>query len=258
MAPESRRVKIAAGRALEGAARPPVVDRQDFEAQLAALRGSEKRHTHQGDALAAERRRLPMVEVDPTTELIGPQGPVTLLQAFEGRTQLIAYYFMWHPGRPAQKQCQGCTWVTSHIGELSYFHARDVTFAVFNQGPYEESVRYRDFMGWQMPWYSAIGSLETLLTGRKIGRMHLVCYLRHGSEVFETYWTTSRGVEVMDNSYRLLDLTVYGRQEKHEHSPVGWPQPYAPGELTVDGRPLSQWTRVEAGRSDELQTQERG
>jgi predicted dithiol-disulfide oxidoreductase (DUF899 family) len=142
MAPESRRVKIPAGQALEGAARPPVVDRQDFEAQLTALRASEKRYTHQGDAIAAERRRLPMVEVAPTTQLIGPGGPVTLLQSFEGRTQLIAYYFMWHTGRPAQEQCQGCTWVTSHIRELSYFYARDVTFAVFSQGPYEESVRY--------------------------------------------------------------------------------------------------------------------
>jgi len=61
----------------------------------------------------------------------------------------------------------------------------------------------------------------------------------------------------MDNSYRLLDLTVYERQEKHEDLPVGWPQPYAPGELTVEGRPLSQWARVEAGRPDELQTKER-
>jgi predicted dithiol-disulfide oxidoreductase (DUF899 family) len=258
MTSESRRVKSAAGRALEGAARPPVVDREDFEARLTALRAREKRHTHQGDAIAAERRRLPMVAVDPATKLIGPDGPSTLLQAFEGRTQLIAYYFMWHTGRAAEEQCQGCTWVTSHIRELSYFQARDVTFAVFNQGPYEESVRYREFMGWQMPWYSAMESLETLLTGRKIGRMHLVCYLRDGSDVFETYWTTSRGVEVMDNSYRLLDLTVYGRQEKHEDSPVGWPQHYAPGELTLDGRPLSQWARVEDGRCDELQIREKG
>ncbi len=56
----------------------------------------------------------------------------------------------------------------------------------------------------------------------------------------------------MDNSYHLLDLTVYGRQETHEDSPSGWPQPYAPGELTIDGRPLSQWSRIEAGRRDDL------
>ena len=193
-----------------------------------------------------------MVEVDSTIPLTGANGQVTLLDAFEDRQQLIAYYFMWNKGSPAQEQCQGCTWVTSHISELSYFHARDVTFAVFAQGPYEEGVRYRDFMGWQMPWYSAVGSLETLLTGRRIGRMHLVCYLRRESKVYETYWTTSRGVEVMDNGYPLLDLTVYGRQETHEDSPSGWPQAYGPGELTIDGRPLSQWSRIEAGCSDDL------
>src|SRR5262249_31778298 len=101
---------------------------------------------------------------------------------------------------------------------------RDVTFAVFCQGPYEESAWYRDFMGWEMPWYSAQGSLDTLLVGRRVGMMHIVCYLQQGSNVFETYWTTMRGVEAMDNSYRLLDLTVYGRQETWEDSPTGWPQ----------------------------------
>ena len=165
-----------------------------------------------------------MVEVDGATPLIGERGTVTLLDAFEGRRLLIANYFMWHTGHPAPEQCEGCTWVTSQVRELSYLHSRDVTYATFCQGPYEESVRYRDFMGWEMPWYSAQDSLDTLLVGRKVGMMHIVCYLRQGSNVFETYWTTMRGVEAMDNSYRLLDLTVYGRQETWEDSPTGWPQ----------------------------------
>src|SRR5947209_14310593 len=79
---------------------------------------------------------------------------------------LIAYYFMWHTGRPAAEQCEGCTLYTSQLRELSFIHSRDVTYATFCQGPYEESVRYRDFMGWQMPWYSAQQSLDTLLVGR--------------------------------------------------------------------------------------------
>ena len=83
---------------------------------------------------------------------------------------------------------------------------QNVTYATFCQGPYEESARYREFMGWEMPWYSAQGSLDTLLVGRRVGRMHIVCYLRQGSKVFETYWTTSRGVEVMDNSYPVARL----------------------------------------------------
>jgi predicted dithiol-disulfide oxidoreductase (DUF899 family) len=237
---------------------PRIVDRAVFQAELDKLRLREKAHTHEGDAIAATRRRLPMVDVDGTTPLIGESGAVTLLDAFEGRRQLIAYYFMWHTGHPAPEQCEGCTWVTSQVREMSYIHSRDVTFAVFCQGPYDESARYRDFMGWEMTWYSTPQtSLETLLVGRRIGRMHLVCYVRQGSKVFETYWTTSRGVEVMDNSYRLLDLTIYGRQETWEDSPTGWPQGEIMDTLRTDGRPTAQRSRVEAGYSDDLGTDRR-
>jgi len=233
---------------------PKIVDRNTFQAELDALRVREKAYTREGDVLAAARRRLPMVEVDGATPLIGERGTATLLDAFEGRRMLIAYYFMWHKGHPAPEQCEGCTWVTSQVHELSYLHTRDVTFAVFAQGPYEESARYRAFMGWEMPWYAAPpGSLETLLVGRRVGMMHIVCYLRQGSRVFESYWTTRRGVEAMDNSYRLLDLTVYGRQEMWEDSPAGWPQRLKGKQVTrTDGRPAPQWARLKAGHSDDL------
>lgn len=184
----------------EPRAAPKVVDRATFQAELDTLRAREKAHTKEGDAIAAARRRLPMVAVDGATPLIGDRGPTILLDAFEGRRTLIAYYFMWHPGHPAPEQCEGCSLYTAQVRELSLLHARDITYATFCQGPFEESARYRDFMGWKMPWYSAEPSLETLLVGRRIGMMHLVCYLRQGSDVFETYWTTGRGVEIMGNS----------------------------------------------------------
>ncbi len=232
---------------------PKVVDRATFQAELDELRVREKAHTREGDAIAAARRRLPMVEVDGAIPLIGERGPVTLLETFEGRRMLIAYYFMWHTGHPAPEQCEGCTWVTSQVRELSYIHSRDVTYATFCQGPYEESARYRDFMGWEMPWYSAQDSLDTLLVGRRVGLFHLVCYLRQGSNVFETYWTTGRGGEAMDNSYDLLDMTVYGRQEMWEDSPTGWPQRFKGKQaMRTDGRPTAQWSRLRAGRSDDL------
>jgi predicted dithiol-disulfide oxidoreductase (DUF899 family) len=237
----------------ETIAAPPVVDRATFQAEVDKLRVREKAHTHDGDAIAAARRRLPMVEMNAATPLVGKNGAVTLLDSFEGRRQLIAYYFMWHAGKPAPEQCEGCTWVTSQVRELAYVHSRDVTFAVFCQGPYDESARYRDFMGWELPWYSAQDSLTTLLAPpKRPGRMHLVCYLRQGSKVFETYWTTIRGVEAMDNNYRLLDLTVYGRQETWEDSPVGWPQQDNMDTLRSNGRPRAQWSRVRAGHSDDL------
>jgi predicted dithiol-disulfide oxidoreductase (DUF899 family) len=236
---------------------PLAVDRETFEAELATVRAREKAHTHEGDAIAAARRRLPMVEVDASTELIGPDGPVTLLDAFEGRGQLIAYYYMWHPGEPAADQCQGCTWCTTQVAELSYLHSRDITYAVFAQAPYDVSKRYHDFMDWKMPWYSALDSLDTLLVGRHIGNMHLVCYVRAGDRVFETYWTTLRGVEAMDYSYALMDLTVYGRREQWEDSPAGWPKEWpADYPKKLNGRPIAQWSRIEAGRSDDLGSSE--
>jgi predicted dithiol-disulfide oxidoreductase (DUF899 family) len=258
--------------------RPTVVDRATYQADLDQLRAREKAHTREADAIAAARRRLPMVEVDATLGLIGPDGPLTLLDAFEGRRQLIAYYFMWNPDRPAAEQCEGCTYYTDQVGELSYLHSRDVTFAVFSQGrnvasggadpqiSYDESLRYRAFMGWDMPWYSAQSSVDELLVGREIGLFHLVCYLRDGDRVFETYWTKRRGVQAMDYSYALMDLTVYGRQEAWEDSPAGWPQAcsnvrtdagspaWPPVSEWPGGRPIGQWPRLDAGRSDDLGT----
>jgi predicted dithiol-disulfide oxidoreductase (DUF899 family) len=194
------------------------------------------------------------VEIDPTIPVVGADGPIPLLDAFDGRTQLVAYYFMWHHGRPAAEQCEGCTFYTDQVAKLSYLHSRDITYAVFCQGPYAQSIRYHDFMGWDMPWYSVQDSAEALLAGRQVGRMYLVSYLRQGDRVFETYWTTIRGVETMDYSYALMDLTVYGRQEPWEDSPPGWPRGWKVdgSNLRTDGRPIGHWARLAAGRSDDL------
>jgi predicted dithiol-disulfide oxidoreductase (DUF899 family) len=237
---------------INDAAVPAVVERATFQTQLDALRIREKLHTREGDAIAAARRRLPMVEVDAATPLIGPRGPVTLLEVFDGRRELIAYYHMWFDGQPAKDQCEGCTFYNGQVRELSILHSRDVTYATLCQGPYAESVRYRDFMGWDVPWYSAQQSLDTLLTGRQIGKFHVVCYVRDGERVFETYWTNGRGDEALDNSYGLLDLTVYGRQEPWEDSPPGWPQARENLSYRTNGRPYAQWSRIQAGRSDDL------
>lgn len=236
-------------------AMPQIVERGTWQAQVAELRKREKAHTREGDAIAAARRRLPMVEVDPATPLIGASGEVTLLDAFEGRSQLFASYTMWHSGRSAADQCEGCTFNNAHVRELDYLHSRDVTFAVLCQGPFEASNRYREFMGWEVPWYSVPAkSIERLIAGRHFGMK--CCYLRVDDRVFETYWTTGRGCEAMGNSYGMLDLTVYGRQETWEDSPEGWPQPFdtnRPGHaFRLNGRPISQWSRIATGRSDDL------
>jgi predicted dithiol-disulfide oxidoreductase (DUF899 family) len=256
------------------AAKPAVADRAAFQAELDQLRLREKAHTREGDAIAAARRRLPMVEVDPQTPLTGAGGPVPLIDVFDGRSQLIAYFHMWHPGRPAAEQCEGCTFNTSHVTELGYLHARDVSYAVFSEGSYEESSRYRDFMGYPVPWYAVPpGSVDRLIADRYFGIV--ASYLRDGDRVYETYWTSGRGNEAMAPSYGLLDRTVYGRQEIWEDSPEGWPQRWGSkgGQFRMDtaglseradaaeeairhgahhGRPMAQQSRIEAGHDDDL------
>jgi predicted dithiol-disulfide oxidoreductase (DUF899 family) len=236
-----------------GHALPEVADRQTWQERIDELRVDEKAHTRAGDVLAAERRRLPMVEVDARTPLTGASGAVPLIDIFDGRSQLIAYFQMWHTGKPAAEQCVGCTFSTSHISELSYLHSRDISYATFCEGPFEESSRYRDFMGWTVPWYSVPQeSVDRLVANRDFGM--LVSYLRDEDRVFETYWTTGRGNELMAPSYGLMDLTPYGRQEFWEDSPEGWPQHWDSrgGQFTLEGRPTAQWSRINAGRDDDL------
>jgi len=235
-----------------GASTPPVVDRAAFKHQLLQLRAREKAHTREGDAIAAARRRLPMVEVNSKTPLTGAGGETTLLAAFEGRKQLIVYFHMWHDGKAAPEQCEGCTFFNGHVRELSVLQSRDVAYATFSHGPWEQIRRYRDFLGLEAPWYHLSREARDSITEDA-----LVAFLRDGDKVFKTYATTGRGCEVMANSYGLLDLTVYGRQETSENSPEGWPQPFggiAGGNQFRSGnRPILQWPRLETGRPDHLE-----
>ena len=223
---------------------PSIVSRAEWRQARDAILAQEKAHTREGDAIAAARRRLPMTEVPPVT-VEGPAGPVALAEVFEGRRQLIAYFHMWHDGMPFEDQCEGCTLSTCHMQMQDYLRARDVTYAVFSEGPYAESAAFRDFMGYGWPWYSARNSDPALVDGRDFG--FIGCYLRDGDRVFETYWTTDRGNEALMTTYHALDLTAYGRQEIWEDSPEGWPQlPAGVSPWRANGRPIAQWSRTDA------------
>ncbi|WP_027345940.1 DUF899 family protein [Hamadaea tsunoensis] len=226
----------------EPTALPLVVDRDEWLRQRDELLVREKAHTREGDAIAAARRRLPMTRV-PDVSVTGPKGETRLLDVFEGRRMLIAYFHMWHDGAPFEEQCEGCTFSTCHMAPLDYLHARDVTYAVFAQGPYAESAPFAEFMRYEFPWYSAYGSDPALAAGRDFG--FIACYLRDGEDVYETYWTTGRGVEALMTSYHALDLTVFGRQESWEDAPAG--RPLVEGHpWRLNGRPTAQWSRLSA------------
>ena len=163
------------------------------------------------------------------------------LQAFEGRSQLIVYFHMWHDGNAWDQQCEGCTFFSAQVQRPAYLHSRDITLAILTEGTYEESKPYADFVQNGLPWYSARGA-DSLLAGRPFGM--IVCYLRVGDRAYETYWNTGRGTEAMAWSYHLMDLSVYGRQETWEDSPEGWRAGIGVrGEqFRTEGRPTIQWT----------------
>lgn len=226
-------------------ATPKIVSREEWQQARADLLVREKADTHAGDELAAARRRMPMTRMEPLM-VVGPSGPVSLQDVFEGRRMLLVYHFMWKRGAPHHKQCEGCTHSQAAMNAqvCAYLAARDVTYAVFSRGPYSEIVAYRDFMGWTATWYSTEDSGDVLAT-RDGGDLR--CYLQVGDEVFQTYETKWRGIEAMLPTLQLLDLTPYGRQETWEDSPADWPQERAGSWWRRDGRPVAQWTRTEEG-----------
>jgi predicted dithiol-disulfide oxidoreductase (DUF899 family) len=217
---------------------PPVVDRETWLRARNQLLAREKAHTREADAIAAARRRLPMTEVAPVS-LVGENGPTRLPDIFAGRDQLVVYKHMWHLGKPVQDQCEGCTFNIWNFHNAVYLEARGVTFAVFGEGPYREMAPLREFMGYTHPWFSTYGIDDPAIAGGGA----IACFLRRGDRVFLTYETTDRGTESIIPSLVLLDMTVYGRQEKWEDSPDGWPQDPTFSFWRTNGRPTAQWTR---------------
>ncbi|MFE6035936.1 DUF899 family protein [Streptomyces sp. NPDC056452] len=250
--------------------KPPVVDLATWQAARETLLVREKAHTREGDAIAAARRRLPMVEFDGTVEVTGADGPVPFLDLFQGRDELVAYQHMWYDGAPHQGQCEGCTTTAWHVKDAVYLDARGVSFAVLTSGPWEEVASYVEFMGYTQPWYSVRGVDAPV--GGEMG--YLACFLRDGDRTFLTYSTTGRGNERVNGSMGLLDMTPYGRGEAWEDRPEGRPvngdvgdgYPPVAGQSCwswrsdADGaatwgptsRPVPQWTRPGATPEETL------
>ncbi|MFC0674661.1 DUF899 family protein [Brachybacterium hainanense] len=201
---------------------PAVVDLETWRAELAALRIREKAATRELDAIAAQRRRLPMVEL-PEITLESPAGPVRLVDVFRGASQLIVYHHMWHPG--AEWQCGGCTSYTSQFTRLDFLERYDARFVVVTQGPIQEALAYREKVGNRMEWYSTADSpFGTLMDAPPGGGFMLTVLLREGERIFRTWSTTGRGIEQLSHTFPLIDVLPYGRREEWQDSPQGWPQ----------------------------------
>lgn len=206
---------------------PPVVDADTWQRELDALRAREKAATRELDAVAAQRRHMPMVRM-PDYTLEGAEGPVQLAEVFGGRSQLIVYNHMWSPGE--RWQCSGCTAFTSQYTRLEFLDNYDARFVVVTQGPIEEALAYKRRVGNAMSWYSTAGSAFGSDVGAPPGGGFAVnVFLRDGDTVYRTWHTNGRGTEQISHSFALIDLLPYGRREEWQDSPEGWPKEPAYG-----------------------------
>jgi predicted dithiol-disulfide oxidoreductase (DUF899 family) len=210
---------------------PKVVSESEWRAAYEVLFAKEKELTHQRDALAAERRRLPMTRVGKDYVFEGPAGEVRLLDLFDGRPQLLLYHFMFAEGVRGWPSagCPGCSMFLDNIGQYTRIHlnARDVSFAVVALAPLANIEAYRKRMQWSVPWISSADNTFNKDFGLTMpaGEQHgLSVFLRDGDEIYRTYFTTSRGLETVGTIWSLLDIAPLGRQEEWEDSPQGWPQ----------------------------------
>ena len=224
---------------------PDVVSRDQWLAARKALLAEEKRVTRARDALNAQRRRLPMVEITAAYAFEGPGGEASLLDLFEGRRQLIVDHFMFDPDW--DDGCSSCSGRVDQYGNLEHLHARDTTIAVVSRAPLAKIERFKARKGWTFPWYSSFGSrfnydFHVTLDGDVApveynyrdqqelvqagfpgleGEFHgTSAFLRDGERVFHTYSTYARGTEQVGGTHYYLDMTALGRQE-HWEQPRG-------------------------------------
>jgi predicted dithiol-disulfide oxidoreductase (DUF899 family) len=200
--------------------KPTIVSAEEWRRARDELLQTEKEATQALDALAARRRRLPMVKFDRGYAFEAPTGPTTLLGLFEGRTQLVVYQFM---DLGPDRYCPGCTKFTSSVADLDQLAERGVSWATVSNMPLAQIEALKSRTGWTMPFVSSRGTAFSDDCGAGRGFM-LSVFLRDGDTVYRTYSTTQRGVDRLVFVHNILDLTPYGRQEDWEDSPPGWPQ----------------------------------
>ena len=211
---------------LPDAALPPVVPAEEWTTAYEAMLVKEKELTRARDALAAQRRRMPMTLVETDHRFVGPDGEVGLLDLFAGRRQLVVYRFFYQPdvdGWP-DKACGGCSFFADHVPHLAHVNARDTTFVLVSPADQDKIAALKQRMGWDVPWYTLLGDAFSNDFG--VAEMFGLNVFIHddSNRVFRTYFVNGRGAEAFTPTWSILDITPLGRQEEWEDTPDGRPQ----------------------------------
>lgn len=202
---------------------PKIVAHGEWQSACEELLKAEKELTRAHDALNARRRQLPMTEVthDYVFKSAG-RSDLRLVDLFDGRDQLVLYHNML----TADHICPGCSIVCDHMmNNFAHLHARRTSFVMVARASVARIEAVKARFGWHFPWVSCEGTTfhEDFVTAQKQA-FGMSVFLRQGDRVFQTWFTSGRGVENASNTFNLLDLTPWGRQETWEDSPAGWPQ----------------------------------
>lgn len=202
--------------------KPEIVSAKEWQHVRDELLTAEKEVTRAQDALAARRRRLPMVKFGDGYTFDTPEGTKSLLDLFEGRDQLVVYQFM---DNGPDDYCPGCTGFTNNVPAAALASITDlgVTWVTVSNMPLAQIEAYKARKGWTLPFVSSHGTSFSADCGANSGFM-LSVFLRDGQDVYLTYNTTQRGVDRLVFVNSIMDLTPYGRQQDWEDSPAGWPQ----------------------------------
>ncbi|MEV7810654.1 DUF899 domain-containing protein [Streptomyces flaveolus] len=207
---------------------PEIVSREQWRAAREELLRKEEAVRRAREVLGAERRRLPMVEVDPDYVFEGGDGKATLLDLFEGRAQLVVHHFMFAP--EWETGCPCCAAFLDQVGHLAHLRARNTSFAAVSRAPFTRILPFKARMGWAVPWYSSAHSgddgdgdrdsvrdfnrdFEATVEsgGELVERPGLSCFLRDHDRVFHTYSVYDDGLDGLGTTSALLDLTALGR-----------------------------------------------
>lgn len=204
---------------------PPVVSPEEWAAAHRRMLVKEKAHMRAGDAIAAERRRMPWMAVERVYEFDGLDGKASLLDLFEGRRQLIVYRAFFEPGVHGwpDHACIGCSLGADQVSNLVHLNARDTTLAYASRAPQADIRRLKARMGWQkIPWYTITDSFDVDF-GVDEWHGHNA-FIRDGERIYRTHFINWRGDEALGTVWSYLDMTALGRQESWEDSPEGYPR----------------------------------
>jgi predicted dithiol-disulfide oxidoreductase (DUF899 family) len=221
-----------------------VVSEKEWLAARRELLQAEKEFTRQRDAISAKRRELPWVKVAKDYVFDGPTGRVSLAELFRDRSQLIIYHFMLGPNW--EHGCPSCSYLGDHFdGSLVHLDARDIAFAVVSRAPMPQIAAFKQRMGWRFPWVSSFSNdfnfdYHVSFTKEELAKGNVyynygmqpfgaeeapglsVFYKNASGEIFHTYSTYGRGLDILLGAYHFMDMAPKGRDEDGLAFSMAW------------------------------------